>query len=145
VSPSPRAQVIQKPKKKQLDKELMVSEQFLAGRVLLDEWNLRFQMCLDRIYTLHESCAFEQKMAANIELMHLSEDFVHASRTFGKIIISEAPPLSLSLFLSLSLSPSLPYSLSITPSLSFFFSLSLSLFLSPLPLPPLLLFVSSSP
>ena len=38
---------------------------------------------------LDASCPIEERIEANIELMHLGEDFVHASRTVGKIIISE--------------------------------------------------------
>ena len=59
------------------------------GSVALDEWNQRFQACLEHLHALDESCGAEQKMIANIAIMHLSEDFVHASRTVGKIIISE--------------------------------------------------------
>jgi hypothetical protein len=33
--------------------------------------------------------SLEDVMVANTDLMHLSDDFVHAARTFGKIIISE--------------------------------------------------------
>jgi hypothetical protein len=57
--------------------------------VSLDEWNVRFQMCLERLHRLNSCSALEERIDANIELMHLSEDFVHASRTVGKIIISE--------------------------------------------------------
>jgi hypothetical protein len=57
--------------------------------VSLDAWNVRFQICLERLHRLNSSSALEERIDANIELMHLSEDFVHASRTVGKIIISE--------------------------------------------------------
>ena len=55
----------------------------------LDAWNLRFQRCIERLQSLDASCPIEERIEANIELMHLGEDFVHASRTVGKIIISE--------------------------------------------------------
>ena len=52
----------------------------------LDAWNLRFQNCLK---SYGEAKTSGDLMLANMELMHLSEDFIHASRTVGKIIISE--------------------------------------------------------
>jgi hypothetical protein len=67
--------------------------------VALDEWNIRFQSCLEQLHALDDSCGASQKMITNIEIMHLSEDFVHASRTVGKIIISEVRVFSFSHFL----------------------------------------------
>ena len=77
-----------------------------------DRWSERFQQCLQvsnpillyiyqflfcpsfnmipqKLRNLGEYSAQEEKVVANTELMHLSEDFVCASRTVGKIIISE--------------------------------------------------------
>ena len=79
----------------------------------LSQWNTRFQSCLARIDKLWQGHSTgkgedgrskyaprhmmlgpsqmqsEERMQANIELMHLSEDFVYASRAVGKVIISE--------------------------------------------------------
>ena len=55
----------------------------------LTPWTKRFQACVEILTSLTPSTPIEERMKANTELMHLSDDFVHAARTFGKIIISE--------------------------------------------------------
>ena len=44
---------------------------------------------MERIRRAKDECASDDNVTANTELMHLSEDFIYASRTVGKIIISE--------------------------------------------------------
>jgi hypothetical protein len=69
---------------------LSTDNESLIESTPLDAWNVRFQKCLERLNQLENNqCHLEERIDANIELMHLSEDFVHASRTVGKIIISE--------------------------------------------------------
>ena len=43
---------------------------------------------MERLQAVENATAADG-VVANTELMHLSEDFIHASRTVGKIIISE--------------------------------------------------------
>tara|TARA_R110002050_G_scaffold63534_1_gene138832 strand:- start:88 stop:1071 length:984 start_codon:yes stop_codon:yes gene_type:complete len=86
MSTDPNKKSIMKKKKKKTHRK---KGSTLANSQNLDEWNHRFQRCLERMHKLSEGCAMREKMVANTELMHLSEDFVHASRTVGKIIISE--------------------------------------------------------
>ena len=53
-------------------------------------WTRRFQECVRDVSSLTIDTRVEDVMRTNTELMHLSDDFVHAARTFGKIIITEA-------------------------------------------------------
>ena len=56
-----------------------------TGSEGLDQWNKRFQKCLNILSSLPEGCPLDVRMSANSELMHLSEDFVYASHTVGKV------------------------------------------------------------
>ena len=56
--------------------------------VTVGQWNLRFQNIVSHIRSL--SFADEKtRMQASEELTLLSQDFIHAAKTFGRIIISE--------------------------------------------------------
>jgi hypothetical protein len=52
-------------------------------------WTYRFQKFVRAVAAVNMDTPLEDVVAANTDLMNLSDDFVHASRTFGKIIISE--------------------------------------------------------
>jgi hypothetical protein len=52
-------------------------------------WTTRFHHCVEKLSKITMASQLDDRIEANTELMHLSDDFVHAARTFGRIIISE--------------------------------------------------------
>eukprot|EP01130_Rhizamoeba_saxonica_P016324 TRINITY_DN7530_c0_g1_i1.p1 TRINITY_DN7530_c0_g1~~TRINITY_DN7530_c0_g1_i1.p1 ORF type:complete len:885 (-),score=187.58 TRINITY_DN7530_c0_g1_i1:58-2367(-) len=56
---------------------------------ILSDWNRRFRTCLRRYRRLLPTANLKDRIEANLNLMHLSQDFIHAATTYGKIIISE--------------------------------------------------------
>jgi len=55
-------------------------------------WNHRFQKCITKMQAdadYNNELPLEEKVSMNVELLHLSQDFIHAAATYGKIIISE--------------------------------------------------------
>ena len=59
--------------------------------VLDEDWNSRFQDSIEKLNSASEdrSVSLETLMNANLELLHLSQDFIYCAKTYGKIIISE--------------------------------------------------------
>ena len=57
----------------------------------MHDWNTRFQNVINTLQNLSytDDSTLQKRVEANQELMHLSQDFVHAARTYGRIIISE--------------------------------------------------------
>jgi hypothetical protein len=57
----------------------------------LHNWNTRFQKVITTLQCLSytDDSTLNERVEANIELMHLSQDFIHSARTYGRIIISE--------------------------------------------------------
>ena len=53
------------------------------------KWNIRFQTCLKKMEELDDCSELKDRVEVVTQLMHLSEDFVYASRAVGKMIISE--------------------------------------------------------
>jgi hypothetical protein len=53
-------------------------------------WNYRFQNCIRRLRAVQDSSeTLRAREEANIDLLHLAQDFVDAATSYGKIIISE--------------------------------------------------------
>lgn len=53
-------------------------------------WNFRFQTCIKRLRAVQDSSeTLRAREEANIDLLHLAQDFVDAATAYGKIIISE--------------------------------------------------------
>lgn len=50
---------------------------------------IRFQDCIARLRTFSPSTAMQDRIETNLNLLHLSQDFIYAATTYGKIIISE--------------------------------------------------------
>ena len=60
-----------------------------VGGVQMDDWNTRFQYAIDHLHASFVGVSMERQMDANLELLNLSQDFIYAAKTYGKIIISE--------------------------------------------------------
>jgi len=52
------------------------------------QWNLKFQQTIDRL-SASANAPLREKIIANVELLHLAQDFIGAAKTYGRIIISE--------------------------------------------------------
>jgi len=60
------------------------------GKVsVLGDWNKRFQASLARIRRFTQVTPLKQRIQANLDLMHLAQDFIYCATVYGKIIISE--------------------------------------------------------
>eukprot|EP00029_Vermamoeba_vermiformis_P008493 TRINITY_DN3992_c0_g1_i1.p1 TRINITY_DN3992_c0_g1~~TRINITY_DN3992_c0_g1_i1.p1 ORF type:complete len:924 (-),score=198.60 TRINITY_DN3992_c0_g1_i1:32-2803(-) len=55
----------------------------------LGDWNKRFQSCIKKLNTFTLLTPLQERLAVNLDLMHLAQDFIYAATTYGKIIISE--------------------------------------------------------
>eukprot|EP00007_Cunea_sp_BSH-02190019_P003726 CAMPEP_0174236740 /NCGR_PEP_ID=MMETSP0417-20130205/5774_1 /TAXON_ID=242541 /ORGANISM="Mayorella sp, Strain BSH-02190019" /LENGTH=1527 /DNA_ID=CAMNT_0015315423 /DNA_START=44 /DNA_END=4627 /DNA_ORIENTATION=- len=53
------------------------------------DWNLRFQRLITDLRSQDYYTPIEDRIRTNMALLHLSQDFIHAAKTYGKIIISE--------------------------------------------------------
>jgi uncharacterized membrane protein YdbT with pleckstrin-like domain len=63
-----------------------------AEQVRKYDWNNRFQRVLAKLQlsrTAQSDHPIRDNVAANLDLLHLSQDFIHAAKTYGKIVISE--------------------------------------------------------
>ena len=60
-----------------------------ADEVESKDWNVRFQTCVQslRLASRHQPLA--ERAEANLKLLHLGQDFIHAAATYGKVIIGE--------------------------------------------------------
>ena len=56
------------------------------GRNPMSKWMQRFQNTLTTIRSFDTNTPLEVLMAANAELLHLSQDFLHCARTYGRIV-----------------------------------------------------------
>jgi Clustered mitochondria len=74
------------------DEDTLINEDDIDESSRYD-WNGRFQKVWQTIIDQRkrglDSVSLEARMAANVSLLHLSQDFVHSAKTYGKIIISE--------------------------------------------------------
>eukprot|EP01127_Copromyxa_protea_P011133 TRINITY_DN2779_c1_g2_i1.p1 TRINITY_DN2779_c1_g2~~TRINITY_DN2779_c1_g2_i1.p1 ORF type:complete len:1346 (-),score=201.42 TRINITY_DN2779_c1_g2_i1:119-3904(-) len=61
----------------------------LDDRKRLSNWNRRFRHCIWAIRNLEPTAQLAPRIEANLNLMHLSQDFIYAATSYGKIIISE--------------------------------------------------------
>ena len=53
------------------------------------DFNARFQQIVELIHSFTHLAPMTQKMQANMDLMHLYQDFLHCAETYAKIIVSE--------------------------------------------------------
>jgi Clustered mitochondria len=53
------------------------------------DWNERFQSVIAKLLNVSSMMTLDEKIEANVDLLQLSQDFVHAVKRYGKIIVSE--------------------------------------------------------
>eukprot|EP01103_Thecamoeba_quadrilineata_P012142 TRINITY_DN3060_c0_g1_i2.p1 TRINITY_DN3060_c0_g1~~TRINITY_DN3060_c0_g1_i2.p1 ORF type:complete len:601 (+),score=88.67 TRINITY_DN3060_c0_g1_i2:86-1888(+) len=60
----------------------------------LGNWNIRFQKIIEGLASFNTNTTLEERLNVTLDLIHLSQDFIYCSSTYGKIIISEVylPP-----------------------------------------------------
>lgn len=74
---------------------------------LQQDWNERFQAAVAKIRTFNQSTSLNERIRGNLNLLHLSKDFIFTAQMYGKIIISEYYlPLGTLVSLQTSYSPS---------------------------------------
>mmetsp|Transcript_45725 Transcript_45725/g.115084 ORF Transcript_45725/g.115084 Transcript_45725/m.115084 type:complete len:937 (+) Transcript_45725:35-2845(+) len=56
---------------------------------LLGDWNERFQQIAEKLGSFRLNTPVDDRIAANNDLLELSQDFIHSAKTYGRIIISE--------------------------------------------------------
>src|SRR5688572_25398035 len=58
------------------------------------DWNERFQQSLFKIREFNQSTPLQDRIQGNLNLLHLSRDFIFTAQMYGKVIISESqlPP-----------------------------------------------------
>lgn len=55
----------------------------------LGDWNRRFQEAIETIRSFTVNTPLMERIEVNRDLIHLAQDFIYSSSTYGKIIISE--------------------------------------------------------
>jgi hypothetical protein len=69
--------------------EEMTDSAAAGGGVDLSDWNGRFQKIIDKLRGFTYKTDHSAKMFANLDLIHLAQDFLYNAKVYGKIIISE--------------------------------------------------------
>ena len=94
IGPARKADAEEKDVLKSDDSEYK-SESFITKKSFIDvvneeeDWNIRFQCAIQKLRGAQADMSLLERAAGNVQLLHLSQDFVHAAATYGKIIIAE--------------------------------------------------------